>query len=704
MQKRTTVKISKYIIIAVVLLFCAAIAKLSYIVFSPKVDGVNLKEKALSITTVKQTLPSSRGNIYDINGERLAETVNSYTLIAYLSPSRTTDASKPHHVVDKEMTAEKLAPILGMEEADILKYLNQEGKYQVQFGVKGNNLNETTKSKIAALDLPGIDFIVSNQRYYENAGIASYILGYAKLNEDGEIEGELGVEKYFDDVLSGQDGYREFQKYTSGNYQIPNTYSHVVEAVNGSDIYLTIDTNIQLIVERAIKSLADKASMDWMVFTVMDAKTGAIVASGTNPNFNPNDTNTITSYMNPLVSYQFEPGSVMKTFSFASAIEEGKYKGDETYRSGSIVVDDVTIRDAFKQDLGYITFDEGFARSSNVAATILALDRLGGSKLKQYYQDLGFGSLTDIELANEVAGDLSFKYRSEIASAAFGQGITVTPIQILQAMSYLTNDGIVIKPYIVDKIVDSEGNITYKGEREEVKKVYSQATVTKMRQLMHDVVDYGTGTYYKMDDVSLIAKTGTAQIASPKGGYLDGEYDVIKSIVGVFPEDNPKYIIYIANQKMVASTTTFANVVKTAIEEIASYANLTAKKSDIDHSKIINLDNYISKNVSDSKTNLENQNLDVIVLGTGNYVVNQYPLKNTSVMAQDKVFLVTNKNDYTLEDLTNWSRSEVKTYCNMLGITCDINGYGYVVSQSLGVGEAITPDATLSVELQEKEI
>lgn len=698
MKKRTTVKISKLIIFAVVLLFCAAIAKLCYIVLSDKVDGINLKEKALSITTAKQIIPSSRGSIYDANNKLLARTVNKYTLIAYLDPNRTKDSENPQHVVDKELTAEKLAPILNMEKEEILKYLNKDKK-QVQFGSAGNNLTENTKSKIEALDLPGLDFLVSKQRYYEEAELASYIIGYAKENDEGTIEGKLGIEKYFDDELSGTDGYKEFQKYTAGNYRIPNSPERVEEAVNGSDIYLTIDSQIQFIVENAISNLAKNVDMGWMVFTVMDAKTGAIVASGTNPNFNPNNTNTITSFMNPLVSNQYEPGSVMKVFSFASAIEEGKYNGSETYRSGKIEVDDVTIRDSFKKDYGMITFDYGFARSSNVAATILALDRIGGTKLRSYYSDLGFGKTTGIELSNEAKGDISFKYRSEIASASFGQGITVTPIQILQAMTFLTNEGVVIKPYIVDKIVDSEGNITYQGKRTEVKKVFSAATAEKMRSLMHDVVEVGTGTYYKTDNVSIIAKTGTAQIASPKGGYLDGDYDIIKSIAAVFPEDDPKYIIYVANEKMVASTTTFANVINNAIEEIASYAKLTNKKSDVDYSKIVTTENYLGKNTQDIATKLKNVGLNPIIIGSGNYIIDQYPYKNTNVLVGDKIFLKTNASDITMPNMQGWSLNDSQTFCTLNELKCTFNGYGYVISQSIEANKNIKKGDALSFTL-----
>ena len=366
MKKRATVKISKVIILIVAFLFVAAIGKLSFVVLSNKVDGVDLQAMSASITTTEETLYANRGNIYDVNGELLATTVNAYTVIAYLDENRTTDPENPRHVIDKEGTAAALAPLLDMSEERILELLNRDS-YQVELGPGGRGITEVLKSAIEDLNLPGIDFISdSKKRYYSNSTFASYIIGYAKENNEGKLVGELGVEGYYDDILSGTNGYTKYLKYTSSNYKIPNTPDDTEPAVDGSDIYLTIDFDIQNKAENAVKTMQDKYNTDWAIFTVMDADTGAIVASATSPNFNPNDTNTITSYMNPLVSYQYEPGSVMKIFSFASAIEEGLYDGDETYQSGSIQVDSETDISDVDKTWGVITFDTGFAYSSNV--------------------------------------------------------------------------------------------------------------------------------------------------------------------------------------------------------------------------------------------------------------------------------------------------------------------------------------------------
>ena len=703
MKKKATVKISKIIILIVAFLFVAAIIKLSYVVLSSKVDGVDLQAMSASITTTEEILYANRGNIYDVNGELLATTVNAYTVIAYLDESRTTDANNPRHVVDKEATAAALAPLLGMTEERILELLNKDA-YQVELGPGGRGITEVLKGAIEELELPGIDFISdSKKRYYTNSTFASYIIGYAKENEEKKLVGELGIEGYYDEILSGTNGKTKYLKYTSSNYRIPNTPEETTEAVDGSDIYLTIDFDIQNKAENAVKEMQDNYNTDWAIFTVMDANTGAIVASATSPNFNPNDTNTITSYMNPLVSYQYEPGSVMKIFSFASAIEEGLYDGDEVYMSGSIQVDSETVISDAETDWGEITFDTGFAYSSNVAATTLAFRLLenGDKKLPDYYDALGFGKKTGIELANEVSGDMDVVYKSELASSSFGQGISVTPIQMLQAISSMTNDGNIIKPYIVDKIVDSEGNVTYEGKRTVVNSVYSSTTVEKIHELMHKMVYEGITDAWIIDGLSLMGKTGTAQIASANGGYLDGEYDTIRSFAGIFPEEDPEYIVYVAARKFEGSGRSFAGVVTSAIEEIAKHAKLTEETKEVDLSKVIDIDNYLSKDIGTVTTLLENKKINVIVIGNGKYITNQYPIKNSTVLENGKLFLVTNATEIKMPDMTGWSLSDVKNYCNLIGLALDYSGYGYVVSQSLATDTVIdVTNMTLTVQLE----
>ena len=285
---------------------------------------------------------AKRGSIYSVNGDILAQNVSSYKLIAYLDPKRTTNKKRPQHVVDKEDTARKLAPILGMEEAEVLRYLSKENVYQTEFGVKGKGLSELVKKQIDDLNLPGLAFYESFKRYYPKGDFASYTIGYTKesSDEDNTIKGEMGIEKEYNELLKGEDGYSRYQKDLQG-YKIPNTPVEVKDAVQGKDIYLTIDSNIQFFVEQAMHNADKEYDWQWFTVTIMDAKTGAILATSSSPSFDPNKRN-ITNYLDLLISSPYEPGSTMKTFTYMAAMENGVYNGSETYKSGVYTTSDGT--------------------------------------------------------------------------------------------------------------------------------------------------------------------------------------------------------------------------------------------------------------------------------------------------------------------------------------------------------------------------
>ena len=696
-KKKSRVKVNRLFIGIFFFAFLCAIIKLAYVALSPNVDGMNLTEFADSRNTVTETLYASRGDIYDIHGEVLAKNVNSYTLIAYLSESRTTDPNNPQHVVDKEATAKALSETLGMDYDYALSRLNVEGAYQVEFGVAGRDLSENDKVAIEALDLPGIGFISGSKRYYKQGSAASYIIGYARGNDDGEIVGEMGIESYYNEELKGTDGEKMYAKDGAG-YQMGDAY-YTIEPISGSDIYLTLDSQIQLILEDALSKLEADNEFSWATITVMDANTGAIVGSASSPDFNPNTLEGLTNYVNPLVGYTYEPGSTMKIFSWLAAMENGVYDGEEEFLSGSVQIEGATIYDFNREGWGTINFDTGFAYSSNVGATYLAL-KVGNVKLREFYESLGFGEKTGIELPGEETGVLRMTYESELASASFGQGITTTPIQTLQALSILTNDGVMLKPYIVDKIVDENGEVTYEGRRTELGRKVSSESIKKINELMYDVVYNGLSKMWQPNNVTLAGKTGTAQIASPTGGYLTGDINYIRSFVGVFPYEDPEYIIYASVKQIDGGAAALASVLTDAVESIANYANITNTESDIDISKIINLSNYMSSNIETTTEELEKQNLKVIKLGNGNVIINQYPLKGTKVLAGSKVFLLTDNNEYTMPDITGWSSSEVMSFCNLIGLNYTFSGYGIVKRFNLLVGEIIDLTKTLEITLE----
>lgn len=694
-KKRSRVKVNQFLIVLFFFAFLCAIIKLAYVAISPVVDGTNLDEFVSQRNTEKETLYASRGDIYDINGEILAKNVNSYTLVAYLSESRTTDPKNPQHVVDKEGTAKALSEVLNMDYDYALSRLNTEGAYQVEFGVSGRDLSENKKAEIEALDLDGIGFISGSKRYYKQGSAASYTIGYARSNEIGEIVGEMGIESYYNEELKGTDGETMYAKDAYG-YQMGDAY-YTIEPVSGSDIYLTLDSQIQLILEDVINTMEEENEFSWVTFTVMDAKTGAIVGSANSPDFNPNTLEGLTSYVNPLVGYTYEPGSTMKIFSWLAAMENDVYDGEEEFMSGSVEVTGYPIYDFNNAGWGMINYDTGFAYSSNVGATYLAL-KLGSEKLRSFYESLGFGQKTGIELPGEESGVLRMTYDLETATASFGQGITTTPIQTLQALSILTNDGVMLKPYIVDKIVDENGDITYQGERAELGKKVSSESINKVYELMYDVVYNGLSTSWQPNNVTLAGKTGTAQIAGDHG-YLTGNINYIRSFAGVFPYEDPEYIIYISAKQISGGALSVAKAVRSAVESIANYANITNSESSVDLSKIINLSNYMSSDIETTTEELEKLNLKVIKIGNGSTIINQYPLKNTKVLVGSKVFLLTDSTEFVMSDITGWSSSEVMSFCNLVGLKFNFTGYGVVQEFNLPVGEILDLTKTLEVTL-----
>ena len=698
-RKIRTISVNKFIIVVLVFSFLIAIIKLCMVSLNKTTDGVDLTEFVNNRNTVKEMIKANRGNIISSDGEVLAQSVNSYTVVAYLEPARTKNEDNPQHVVNKELTAEKLSEILGMSKEYLMLLLTKKA-YQVELGPNGRGITEVTKKQIEALGLPGIGFIESQKRYYPMSNFASYIIGFAQTDEVGNITGKMGIEQYYNDELEGTDGYTIYQKDAYG-YSMPNTKKITVPAESGNNVHLTIDSKIQLFVENSINTIKEGGNLDWFVFEVMDAKTGAIVASSSYPNFN-NNTLNITSYLDPLVSYSYEPGSTMKIFSFLAAMEYGIYNGDATYRSGQIKVDDYIISDSNNVGWGTITYDEGFAHSSNVAATNLAM-AMGKEKLYNFYSSLGFGKPTGITLPGEYAGTINFNYLSEIATASFGQGITTTPIQNLQALTIIANNGVEVQPYIVEKIVDSEtGEVKYQHERKELGQKATPENIERLKKIMLDVVDkgYTDARYYKSDVVKVFGKTGTAEVVTSDGKYGRGNYDSTRSFVAIFPYEDPQYVIYISARRYTGNYRTVAGAVKQVIEEIAKYKNINELAEEIDTSKIITLDNYISSDIEAISEKLKLQKLNVITLGSGKYIINQYPNKGNKVVTGSKVFLVSNKNDYVLPDITGWSYNDVVTLFKLMNIKYNLEGTGNVVKYSIPAGSTLTSETYIEVTLR----
>lgn len=710
-RKKNNIKYSKIVIFTSLFLFAAMIARVIQLGMSSEVDGINLKELASKRTTATETLSAERGSIYTSDGDTLAQNIASYKLIAYLDSKRTTDKDDPQHVVDKAKTAQALAPILGMTEEEVMNYLSKENVYQTEFGSKGKGLSEITKNKIEALDLPGIDFIESFKRYYPKGNFASYTVGYAKTETDEEtgeetVVGEMGIEKYYDSILKGEDGYVEYQKDLQG-YKIADTPERRKEASQGKDIYLTIDSQIQFFVEQAINNADIDYDWEWFNITIIDAKTGALLATATSPSFDPNIRN-ITNYLDPTVSSPYEPGSTMKTFTYMAAMENGVYNGQETYLSGVYTTEDGTqIGDWNRNGWGVITLDKGYAMSSNVGVINLINRHMSSSMLREYFKKLGFGRKTGITLPSEEAGSLDFKYETEIYNAGFGQGITTTPIQNVKAMTSLTNDGMLLEPYVVSKIVDPDTDeVILENKRTEIERVASTETVQKMIQLMDDCVNGigNTGSGFRIDSGELIGKTGTAQIAAENGGgYLSGQEDIISSFSGIYPKSDPELIIYASVKRPSGgSQKPLSNAIKEIVGNTAKYygeQDTTSQEIEITEYE---LPSFTNQSLETTKTTLTSAGITYQVIGNGTKVIKQYPEKEDTITNKDTVYLITNDSNLTVPSLTGLSSKVANNLMSLLGVKVTLDGVGYVTGQSIAAGTPITDGLEITLTLSPK--
>lgn len=677
------------------------ILRLGYLCLTGKVDGINLKKFANKRNTKKETLYALRGNIYDVNGDVLAQTINSYTIIAYLDESRSKDSKVPLHVVNKEDTAEKLATVLDMSKEQILERLNKKA-YQVEFGSKGKGLTELQKEAIENLNLSGIDFITTHKRYYPNNNFLSYVIGYTSSDEKGNMKGLMGIEKQYDEKMTGTNGFVKYQKDLNG-YKFPNSNEIRKEKIDGNDVYLTIDSNVQMSLETAINKAQNESSANWVVAVVADAKTGKILGSATSPSFNPN-TKDIKNYLNPLVSYTYEPGSVMKTYSYMAALENNPTWDpyNTNCETGPYEIGDDTVRDWNKTGWGLIPYSRGYTLSSNTCVANMIKNYLSKQKLMDYYKKLGFGQKTNIDLPNEYTGKVKFKYDVEVVNAGFGQGITTTPIQQIKALTAISNNGVILNPYIVSKTVNSSTKeVTYKAAVKEGEKVASTETINKIKDLMYRVVNSDssetTGSKYKMDGYDLIGKTGTAQIANPRTGkYYDGKYDYITSFSGMYPKDDPKVILYVAFQRSYNSNV-LPQTVQTIVRDTAKYLGIFEEAPEINKEvTTYKLGSYKNKTTESVKQSLDALGASYVIFGDGNKVISQYPNKNSKVSTKDKVFIFTN-GTITMPDLTNYSVKEADVVLSKLGIKHTINASGYIGYQSVSAGTVINSDTEVTL-------
>lgn len=694
------------------LLFFVLMFRFVQIQATGKADGKVLAIEAERQYEKKQTIAAKRGAILDRSGEVLAEDTPSYTLMAVLDPKMTLDPNDPKHVVDPERTAEKLAPLLHMNVQEVKRILTKKAK-QVEFGLHGRDISYELKQKIEALKLPGIGFIRDTKRFYPNGTFASYVIGYAQKqevsSEKTKTVGMMGIEKSLDRYLQEKNGYVEFERDKDG-FRLPDTKEKIVPPDNGDEVYLTIDQKIQTFLEDAMNQVEKQYEPKKIIAIVANPKTGEILAMGTRPSFDPNKRN-ITNYLNDAISYPYEPGSTMKMFTLAAAINEGVYNGNELYRSGSYRVGANVIRDHNKVGWGTITFNEGVQRSSNVAFAKLVKEKLGEDRFLQYLYRFHFNVKTGIDLPGETLGNILYRYPIEKLTTAFGQGTSITPIQQIQAATAIANGGKMMKPYVVDRIVDPDTNkVMMQHHPEVVGEPITKETAQKVLDILETVVtsEKGTGRPYQIEGYRVAGKTGTAQIPSPKGGYLTGYENYIFSFLGMAPKENPQLLMYVAVQQPKLSPTEtgaapvsliFNTVMKNSLQYLNIRPSAEKQEKSLDN-KGIELPSYVGQTVDAAGKDAKARGLLPVVIGNGTKVEAQLPMTGEKIMSGERILLKTN-GTVNMPDLRGWSLRDALKVSELLGLKPSIKGSGYVVAQSIAPRSSVREGDYLVLELAE---
>lgn len=694
-------------------LFLVLFCRFFYIQATGEVKGYSLQAEAANKYARETVLAADRGRILDRNSNVLVEDTLSYRLVAVVSEKATQNKDNPRHVVDPAETAKVLAQYIDLDEDTIYEKLMtaiQNDKYQVEFGVAGRSISHEVKVAIEKQKLPGINFVGDKKRYYPNGTFASHLIGYATKEEqkDGTFKtvGRMGLELTYNEELTGKNGKIEYESDRFG-YLLSNSEKMIQPAEDGDDIYLTIDKTIQNFLDETMTRVNEEYNPESIVAVVADPKTGEILAMSQRPTFDPDDRIGLeTNWYNDVVENVLEPGSTMKTFTLAAAIETGNWNPNIWYQSGKYKLYNNIVNDSNSgRGWGKITFLEGIQRSSNTMIAHL-LEIMGGETVIEYFDKFGFGHKTGINLPNEASGTIVSERPFDRLTTAFGQNSTVTPIQLIQAMTAIANDGEMMQPYVIDKIVDPNTGETVLNTEPKVKgNPISAETAQQVREILATTVtsDHGTAKRFQIDGYEVSGKTGTAQIPKKDGtGYYYGGHNYIYSFLGMAPADDPQLIMYVAVKKpqmsnSIAGSEPVSKIFTSVMQNSLKYLNIDPE----DTAQVVmdKMPNAVGKNAEEVATELTNKGIQPVIIGDGGEIKEQYPRANLSIMKDSVVFLKT-EGTSLLPSFKGWSLRNVLVYKTMSGLPIEIVGEGFVESQSVSENTAITDSAPIVVKLK----
>lgn len=578
---------------------------------------------------------ANRGLILDRNGVVLADNLTTTSLVLV-----------PNQIKDKKDTTIKLAQILNVSYDEMYKHVNKKTSIE-RVHPEGRRLSYEIADKISNLKLPGVYLVKESKRYYPYGNLLSHTLGYVGIDN----QGLSGLELQYDKYLTGESGAIKYFSDAKGNkLNLSDVY---LEPQDGMNLQLTIDINIQKSIERELNNIVDMFEPDMALAIVMNPNTGEIYGMGSRPDYDPNNYQNYNQQVlsrNLPIWATYEPGSTQKIITTSAAVEEKvvDLDNDLFYDSGSVKVDTAKIKCWKAGGHGQQTFMEVLQNSCNPGFVKMG-QLLGKDRLFSYLDKFGFGAKTGVDLSGEGKGiifPLSKVGNVELATTAFGQGISVTPIQQVTAVSAVVNGGKLYQPYILKSISEKEtGNIIKKNSKKFIRQTISKETSNTMRRALENVVAKGGGKAAYIDGYRIGGKTGTAQKVE-NGVYLVNNY--IMSFMAVVPSNNPEAVLYLAidNPKHTAmlSSYTTTPIARRILLDIIEALDIKKQDSQIEKEKewsdktIYEVPNVVGMTKKEAKKALEN--FTVEYAGTGDKVVSQSPEAGTRVEEKTVVRLL----------------------------------------------------------------
>ena len=696
-----------------------------------------LQGKAVNQQTRRTVVTANRGTIYDAGGNILAISSSAETII--LSPleidNAVNDTEDPVSWT-KESLAAGLAEILGKDASAIRKRMdNVKSQYEVIQLRADEDTAAKVRSYVDENKIAGVHLVADTKRYYPYGSLAAQVIGFV----GDENTGLYGLEAYYEKELEGQSGLVISSKDQAENDML-YTYEQYFAAKNGSDLTLTLDTTIQYYLEKGIESMVDKFSAaNGASGIVMDAKTGGVLAMASYPNYDLNDFLTVSDqtlqeriergestvadmqllqWRNKALNDTYEPGSTFKILTLSAALEEGVVDKTTTVNcGGSVSISGYTIHCSNKNGHGLQTLVQSVGNSCNPAFINYGL-RIGSEKFYEYMRSFGLMNTTGIDLGGEAVGvfaaDSSFT-QLDLACYAFGQNFTVTPLALIAAQAACINGGYLYTPYLVERITDSDGNVTYRHDNTPVRQVISEQTSATVRECLEYVVASGTGKNGQVAGYRIGGKTGTAD----KGQTGD----VVVSFLCFAPADDPQVIMLITMDTPSRATGTYvsggnmvAPTASTVMAEILPYLGVEPSYS---AEELLGMDttvpNVIGMSVEEAKAKLKDRALSYKIVGDGETITDQTPAGGAIIPGKSSVILYVGEEKSTdkcvVPHLIGKTPSEANTTATAAGLLIRFSGTTgsesssvRVLSQSIDEGTEVEAGTVITVQLGDTSV